>query len=274
MGIFRSEKDVRKQAGNAQRMPASEATFRVLVLNQRVNMVAPFVSIGTWKLNGGKPQPFRGQTFGGLDLSATTDLTSFVLVNRNEGKTSVLPYFWMPLESVADAAKRDRAPYDVWVKKGLIRTTPGKVINYAFVAKDIVEIVKELEAGGDVDVEMIGFDRWRMDRLESELEKLEAELPLEPWGQGYKDMTPAVDATEEILLDENMLHGMNPPLTMCARNAVSVEDPAGNRKLDKSKATGRIDGMVALVMACGIQAKYMDGEFSPWDDPDYNLVPS
>jgi phage terminase large subunit-like protein len=41
---------------------------------------------------------------------------------------------------------------------------------------------------------------------------------------------------------------------MCAANAVAIPDPAGNRKLDKSKATGRIDGLVALAMAEGVEA--------------------
>jgi phage terminase large subunit-like protein len=37
----------------------------------------------------------------------------------------------------------------------------------------------------------------------------------------------------------------------CFANAVIAKDPAGNRKLDKSKAYGRIDVAVAAVMAVG-----------------------
>ena len=267
LGLFRSEKDVAEQAAQAGRMPTNEATFRVLTLNQRVNMVAAFVSPSVWKSGNEKPKKFEGSVFGGLDLSATTDLTALVLVNRSEEELGVQAHFWMPNDSVQEAAKRDRAPYDVWVKQGLIRTTPGRVIDYAFVARDIAEITSNL------DIANIAFDRWRMDRLQAEFERAGIELPLEPFGQGYVSMAPALDALESELLQEKLKHGGNPVLAMCAANAVALPDPAGNRKLDKSKATGRIDGMVALAMAVGLEAQNMDENVpSPWDDPNFSLV--
>lgn len=103
----------------------------------------------------------------------------------------------------------------------------------------------------DCKVVEIAFDRWRMDVLKSELGKRGAELPLAEFGQGFKDMTPALEALEELLVNGKIRHGGNPILRWNAVNAVAVRDPAGNRKLDKSKATGRIDGMVALAMAIG-----------------------
>lgn len=268
LGLFRSEKDVAEQAAQAERMPSVESTFRVLTLNQRVNMVAAFVSPKVWKAGNAEPGEFVGPVYGGLDLSATTDLTALVLVNRQDEDLHVRAYFWMPLDSVQDAAKRDRAPYDVWVKQGLIRTTPGKVIDYAFVARDIAEITAGL------DVAKIGFDRWRMDRLQGELDRAGVDLPLEPFGQGYVSMAPALDALESDLLQERVRHGGNPVLAMCAANAVALPDPAGNRKLDKSKATGRIDGMVALAMASGVEAMAQEAFVpTPWDtDPEYSLA--
>jgi phage terminase large subunit-like protein len=101
------------------------------------------------------------------------------------------------------------------------------------------------------NVVRINFDRWRIDVLKAELSRIDVELPLEPFGQGFKDMTPALDTLESELANGNVRHGGHPVLTMCAMNAVATRDPAGNRKLDKSKATGRIDGMVALAMAMG-----------------------
>lgn len=254
LGLFRSLRDVEEQAAQAKRMPSNEAAFRVLTLNQRVNMVAAFVSASVWKQGNGQPQKFEGPVYGGLDLSATTDLTSLVLVNRQEEELGVQAYFWMPADSVTDASKRDRAPYDVWVKQGLIRTTPGRVIDYGFVARDTAQIT------ADMDIAEIAFDRWRMDRLKAELERAGIELELTEFGQGYASMSPALDALESELLQERVRHGGNPPLAMCAANAVVVPDPAGNRKLDKSKATGRIDGMVALTMAVGSEAKSMQEE--------------
>src|SRR5699024_1808693 len=100
-----------------------------------------------------------------------------------------------------------------------------------------------------LNIQTIGFDRWRIKELQKELDRIGLELPLVEHGQGYKDMSPALDALEAELLNERMAHGGHPVLTMCAANAVVSKDPAGNRKLDKHKATGRIDGMVALAMA-------------------------
>jgi phage terminase large subunit-like protein len=267
MGLFRSKADIADKAEKAKRMPSSENAFRVLYLNQRVNMVSPFVSAAVWKLGNAAPAEFVGQVFGGLDLSATTDLTALVLTCRMDEVLHVRPYFWMPQDSVHEASRRDRAPYDVWVREGLLRTTPGKVIDYDFVARDIGEICSGLPIAN------IAFDRWRMDRMKGAFERQAVGLPLEPFGQGYVSMSPALDALEADLLAERVRHGGHPVLTMCAANAVAVPDPAGNRKLDKSKATGRIDGLVALAMAEGVEA--MSVEFtpaSPWDNPDFSLA--
>lgn len=252
LGIFRSEKDVEEQARQAERMPSAENTFRVLTLNQRRNMVAAFVSPSVWKEGNGPASDdvfLAGPVYGGLDLSATTDLTALILTARDhEGVNHVRAYFWMPQDSVIEAAKRDRAPYDVWVRDGLLRTTPGKVIDYAFVARDIGALT------ADLPVSRIGFDRWRMDRMQTALDQASVSLPLEAFGQGYVSMSPALDALEADLLQGKVRHGGHPVLAMCAANAVAVPDPAGNRKLDKSKATGRIDGLVALAMAEGVEA--------------------
>lgn len=257
IGLFRSRRDVEEQAISAKQMPSKESGFRVLFLNQRVNMVSAFVSPGVWKAGNGEPGALDGLVYGGLDLSATTDLTALVLTSRRDGVLSVHPFFWMPQDSVADAAKRDRAPYDVWVRQGFLRTTPGKVIDYDFVARDIGEICSGLNIG------KLAFDRWRMDRMKGALERQAVDLPLEPFGQGYVSMSPALDALEADLLAERVRHGGHPVLAMCAANAVAVPDPAGNRKLDKSKATGRIDGMVALAMAEGVESMHNEAAPAP-----------
>src|SRR5690606_34766339 len=106
--------------------------------------------------------------------------------------------------------------YDVWVRQGLLRTTPGKVIDYGFVARDIGEIT------GGLDVVKIGFDRWRMDRMKGAMEAAGVDLPLEPFGQGYVSMSPALDALEADLLQSKVRHGGHPVLAMCAANAVAV----------------------------------------------------
>jgi phage terminase large subunit-like protein len=125
------------------------------------------------------------------------------------------------------------------------------------VARDIGEITAGL------DIACIGFDRWRMDRMKDALARAEVDLPLQAFGQGFQSMSPALDALEADLLQGKVAHGGHPVLTMCAANAVAVSDPAGNRKLDKVKATGRIDGMVALTMAAGVMCLQSKDEPSP-----------
>lgn len=245
LGIFRGRDDLAAQMKQAQRMPSMENSARNLLLNQRVSTDAPFVSVDVWKANGAEPVPFDGPVFAGLDLSARTDLTALVLVGQVDGVWQVFPHFWTPEQGLQDRARKDRQPYDVWVRQGYLHTTPGASVDYGHVAVDIAEIL------GGLDVHAIAYDRWRIDVLKRELEAIGLELPLVPWGQGFKDMSPALDVLEAELLNHRIAHGMHPVLTMCAANATTTKDPSGNRKLDKSRATGRIDGMVALAMALG-----------------------
>lgn len=248
LGDFLNAVEVRDQAETARRMPAREAAYRNLVLNQRVNTVNPLISRSVWIANGAAADEasFEGEIFMGLDLSARNDLTAAVSIAKSpDGKWDVEAKFFAPMQGLSDRAARDRQPYDVWAREGFITLTPGSSIDYSYVAEWLVSYCAER------NVRSIKFDRWRMDVLKAELAKLGADLPLEPFGQGFKDMTPAVDALETALVNCSMRHGSNPVLTMCAANAIAVRDGAGNRKLDKAKSTGRIDGIVALAMAIG-----------------------
>jgi phage terminase large subunit-like protein len=253
LGKFRSLEDMRKQAEKAARMPSFENTFRNLNLNQRVTVFSPFVSRRVWESNSPPPLPMRNVTvYGGLDLSSRTDLTAAVFIAEVGGVIQVWPYFWTPEYGLRERSDRDRQPYDVWVRDGWLLTTPSKTVDYEYVAKQLADILAES------DCEVIGFDRWRIDVFKKECDRLDLVLPLQPFGQGYKDMSPALDKVEELLLNNRLAHGMHPVLTMCAANAAVSKDPAGNRKLDKQKVTGRIDGMVALTMAIGAWSKSTD----------------
>ncbi len=254
-GDFLNAEEVRDQAATAKRMPAREAAYRNLVLNQRVNTVNPLISRSVWIANGAEPDQasFEGEVFLGLDLSARNDLTAAVAIAKApDGKWDVEAQFFAPMQGLSDRAARDRQPYDLWARDGFIALTPGSSIDYSYVAQWLVTYCDQH------NVRSIKFDRWRIDVLKAELTKLGAELPLEPFGQGFKDMTPAVDALETALVNCQMRHGSNPVMTMCAANAIAIRDAAGNRKLDKSKSTGRIDGIVALTMAIG-SASVSDG---------------
>lgn len=252
LGIFRSIDDVRQQAAEAARMPSAEATFRRLAMNQRVATDSPFMSRGVWESCGEQPRPLSecAEIYAGLDLSARTDLTAFVLAGLDDdGIWHVHPTFWTPSKGLQDRDKRDRQPYVLWHKKGFLRTTPGATVDYERVAKEIAELTEGL------DVQAVAFDRWRIDLLKKEFDEIGLQLQLVPHGQGFKDMSPALDALESEALNGRIRHGGHPVLTLCASGAVVTRDPAGNRKLDKSKATSRIDGMVALAMALGQAAK-------------------
>ena len=252
LGIFRSLDDLREQMQQAQRLPSQENSARNLLLNQRVSTESPFISPDVWRACGNcaNSRSFDGTVFAGLDLSARTDLTALVLIGQDDdGVWQVQSHFWTPEQGLQDRARRDRAPYDVWVKQGFLRTTPGATVDYAHVAADMLEILDGL------DVQAIAFDRWRIGELRRELDRLGAELPLVEHGQGFRDMAGALDALEAELLNQRINHGGHPVLTMCAANATTVRDPAGNRKLDKSRATGRIDGMQALAMAMGAASR-------------------
>ncbi|MFI8417701.1 terminase large subunit [Serratia sp. NPDC078593] len=246
LGTFRSLRDMERLAQQAGRMPSFENTFRNLNLNQRVSTVSPFMSRNVWESCGEAPKPITGICYAGLDLSESKDLTAFVIVGQSDdGWWNVYPYFWTPEKTLLDRAKKDRVPYDVWVREGVINTSPGSFVDYGVVIRDIAEIISEFDIGS------IAFDRWRIEILKKEADAIGLSLPLAQFGQGFKDMAPALDTLEAAMLNGKVRHGMHPVLTMCAVNAVVVKDAASNRKLDKSKATGRIDGMVALAMAMG-----------------------
>lgn len=249
LGKFRSEPDMQKLAEKASRMPSAENTFRNLNLNQRVSTVSPFVAKQTWDSCLGELPPIYecDEVWAGLDLSARTDLTACVFVGRKDDKFYAYPVVWTPEVGLVDRAKRDRVPYDLWVKQGYMFTTPGATVDYEYVAKHIGEVASDVKI-----LHAIAFDRWRIDVFKKECDKLGLELPLVPFGQGFKDMSPALDTVEAQLLNARIVHNNNPALNMAAANAVVVKDPAGGRKLDKSKATNRIDPMVALTMACGV----------------------
>ncbi|MBW6531917.1 terminase large subunit [Sphingomonas sp. RRHST34] len=249
LGTFRSEAELLAAAEKASRMPSAENGFRNLYLNQRVNRFSPFIAPGVWLDCAGpvSDEAFeKGRVFGGLDLAETTDLCAFVLVASWEAKWHVKAWFWKPGQTVDDHGKRDRVPYRRWVDEGLIETTPGVAVDYEFVATKIGEITSGM------DVARIGFDRYRFKTLEAQLQKLGVVLPFEPFGQGHVSMAPAMDSTEIAFLNGQVAHGGHPVMTMCAANAVVEKNAAGDRKLNKAKSTGRIDGMVALVMAMGV----------------------
>jgi phage terminase large subunit-like protein len=151
-----------------------------------------------------------------------------------------------------EKSRSDRVPYDVWHADGQLKTTPGKAVEYEWVARWLYEHCANIQFRIK-----IAFDRWGMKHLKPWLIKAgfteeQFEQIFVEFGQGFQSMSPALRDTESALLSGKVRHGNHPVLSMCAANAVVTTDPAGGRKLNKAKSATRIDGMVALAMAFGI----------------------
>lgn len=252
-GDFLNPTELKKQAANAKAIPSQESLYRNYTLNQRVDKNVPFITKSLWQLNGLSPTDDWGdaEVFSGLDLSSVSDLTAHVPIALLGGFWEVKPTFWLPGSNLREKARSDRVPYDLWHEQGYLETTPGRSVDYEWVAAKLWEFEQKH------NWKKCAFDRWNMRHLVPWLlkagftqERIDA-LFVE-FGQGFQSMSPALRDTESALLEEQVKHGNHPVLAMCAANAVVSTDPAGGRKLNKAKSTGRIDGMVALAMAFGV----------------------
>ena len=250
LGVFRSQDDLRQQLEKAARMPASEAAARNLLLNQRVSLLTLFVSPSVWKECG---QPFEMDLFYtepvhfGLDLSARNDLTAAVASVRDPetGHVHSMPFVFTPLDGLVDRSQTDRVPYDQWVRDGFIYALPGAHLNYEMIAQELATRTQGW------NIASISFDRWRIDDFKVAAEKtgFAQEAEWIPVGQGFKDFSLRLEGLESLLLQKLLHHGGHPLLNMSASNAIVISDPTGNRKLDKSKSSQRIDPLVALAMS-------------------------
>ena len=251
-GDFLNAKEVLSMAEDARRMPSRENEYRNLILNQRIDVNSPFISRALWQANGGAVSDWEDAVvYAGLDLSSTSDLTAFVPIAWVDDAWEVKPTFWLPAEGLAEKSRTDREPWDQFAAAGKLETTPGRAIEYEYVAHWIFRFFR------DHKVRKIAFDRWNMKHLKPWLLKAgftEAQLEdvFVDFGQGFQSMSPALRDLESALLAGKVRHGNHPVMERCAANAVVTMDPAGNRKLNKAKAAGRIDGMVALTMAFGV----------------------
>lgn len=274
---------LREQVLGVRGLPAKEAVVRRLNFCEWTAAENPWISGDVW-LGAAERVPMRvlrnRPCVAGLDLASTTDLTSFVLLfypTEADQHWRLLPYFWIPDHDLQGREDRDRVPYRVWIAEGHLETTPGRAISKLHVLRRLQKIC------GYFDVHQIGYDRWRIEDLKELMNEHDIVLPeMVPFGQGYQSMSPAVDEFERRLLGlppkaldddgnvididpddyevvETLRHDGNPVLTMCAANAVTTSDPADNRKVDKAKSNGRIDGIVASVIATGVSGSAPPG---------------
>jgi len=238
---------VRAACESAKQNPAEENSFRQLRLCQWVKQSVRWMPMEAWDKCDATvyESSLEGRVcYAGLDLSSTNDVTALVLVFPpldDDEPYQVLPYFWLPEETVAQRVRKDSVPYDVWVKKGLLKTTEGNVVDYAFIEKFIDEL------GVRFHIREIAYDRWGATQMSQNLERLG--FVVVPFGQGFASMSPPTKELMRLTLTQKIAHGGNEVLRWMADNIFVRQDPAGNIKPDKEKSSEKIDGIVALVMA-------------------------
>lgn len=247
LGVTVQMEKVQAAFESARQNPGEENSFRQLRLNQWVKQSVRWMPMEKWDkcAFAVNEEELAGRVcYGGLDLSATTDLTAFVLVFPPEEQTDkyqILPYFWIPEETVDLRVKRDHVPYDVWKKQGFIQTTEGNVVHYGFIETFIERL------GEQYNIREIAFDRWGAVQMVQNLEGMG--FTVVPFGQGFKDMSPPTKELMKLTLEEKIAHGGHPVLRWNMDNIFIRTDPSGNIKADKEKSTEKIDGAIAMIMA-------------------------
>lgn len=280
LGKFRSLEEMRVAAERAKQSKAFEPAFRNLYLNQRADSVAQLIARTDWEACGTPLRDLEGRPcYLGVDLAERRDLTAIVCVFPDDG-FDVLPFFWLPDGDLKEKANEDKVPYELWKREGHLLTTPGRVVRYKHVAPTLREIFD------NYDVRGIAYDRWHIQtfaeslgdtglfRIDREGSQFSIDgIKAIPFGQGFKDMAPAVDLLEAAIVDKELRHANHPVLTMCAANVKAEIDPSGNRKFTKEKSHGRIDGIVALAMALSAAVAGREVKtVRPWDNPEFEIA--
>jgi phage terminase large subunit-like protein len=259
IGDFRSLEDMRILAERAKRMPTLEASFRNLFCNQRVDAEERWIPAVEWDQCRGEidlDELVGERCLGGLDLGSVRDLTAFALFFPDSG--ALLVWSWCPADNLRAREDQDRVPYAVWARAGHISPTPGKATDKRRVAIALAEICARYQP------EAIAADQWQLTELQRILGEEGIELPLKPFGQGYKSMSPAAKAFEERVLNRQLVHDGSPLLTWALSNVAIERDAAGNMKPSKDRSRERIDPAVAAIMACGLAAQEPKAEpFEP-----------
>ena len=238
---------VKAACDSAKQNPGEENAFRQLRLNQWVKQAVRWMPMEKWDKCAFSvdEDELEGRVcYGGLDLSSTTDITSFVLVFPpldDEDKYIILPYFWIPEDNLTLRVNRDHVPYDVWARQGFLQTTEGNVVHYGFIEQFIERL------GERFNIHEIAFDRWGAVQMVQNLEGMG--FTVVPFGQGFKDMSPPTKELMKLVLEQKIAHGGHPVLRWNMDNIYIRTDPAGNIKADKEKSTEKIDGAVATIMA-------------------------
>lgn len=255
---------VREAYQQALDNPAEENVFKQLRLNMWTSSSVAWIPEHVYA-KGNDPIQYdslRGRScYAGLDLSSTSDITAFVLVfppRFEEENYIVLPFFWLPEDTLELRCRRDHVLYDVWERQGYIKTTEGNVVHYGFIEK-FIEDLSEI-----YHIKEIAYDRWNATQMVQNLDGMG--LTMVPFGQGYKDMSPPSKELYKLMMEGKIQHGGHPVLKWMGQNVVMRQDPAGNIKPDKEKSVEKIDGIVALIMGLDRCIRHQTEEGSVYDE--------
>ncbi|MBK8772640.1 MAG: terminase large subunit [Rhizobiales bacterium] len=244
-GVSVRESFLQQECATALASPAYQNTFRRLYLNQWTQQENRWLDMSAWgECMADMPDLAGRPCYGGLDLATTTDIAAFVLAfpPQADGEPYwLVPYFWIPGANMVERIRRDRVPYDAWARDGLLEATPGNVIDYATIERDIIAL-------GDLyDIREIAFDRWGAAQISQNLTA--AGFTMAQMGQGFASMAAPTKDLLRLVLSKQLAHDGNPILRWMADNMVVEQDAAGNVKPSKAKSREKIDGMVAAIMA-------------------------
>lgn len=261
-GLTVKEDDLTRKALRAAQVPAAQNAFRRLHLNEWTQQTDRWVDLALWDANNLEPvkeEALKGRVcFGGLDLAAVSDMTAWVLLFPLEnGRFAVLARFWVPAAQLDNPRNRYREQYRVWAQQGWLRLCRGETINYGQVRQDILA---DSEAFRIKDLNVDRF--FQAHQLAGELE--EAGLTVFALSQSMAGMTMGMRELERLLLERRLNHGGNPVLRWNVDNLAVRIDQAGNMMPDKATSQGKIDGIVALVMAIDRALRHKDAQV-----PDY-----
>ncbi len=231
----------------AKQNPADEVTFKWLRLNMWVSSTVAWIPDAIF-MKGNEEIDLAAlegrDCYGGLDLSSTGDITALVLMfppRDEDEKYILLPFFWVPEETIPQRVKAASVPYDIWERQGYLLSTEGNVIHYDFIEKFINDLAEKYH------IVEIAVDRWNATQM---IQNLEGDgFTMVPFGQGFASMSGPTKDFYRLLMEGKIIHGGHPVLRWMAGNVVVDTDPAGNIKVTKAKAKEKIDGIVAAIMA-------------------------
>lgn len=235
---------IEQQVKDALNRPEAQVNVMTKNLNLWTDSAATWILDSKWMEAEDKSAVLEGcDCWGGLDLSNVSDITALVLAFNEGGKTQMLPFFWIPEDTVQEKMKKENVDYAKWIREGYIRLTPGNVVDYAFIRQDILNLASKYH------ILSIAYDRWNSSQTVIDLQN--EGMTMHPFGQGYASMSTPTKAFEAGVLSKQITHDGNPVLRWMLSNVAIARDPSGNIKPDKSKSSQKIDGISAAVMALG-----------------------